>query len=104
MLCIRENCFSEPSTPNPSRGEPKKSEYFQVFENMTESLVIMYDPYDDIDCLSRYAEETMRPIVVYIFSMSPEIWEEEIASIRADIRIETIPDEILETYKKIFGF
>jgi hypothetical protein len=36
--------------------------------------------------------------------MSTEIWEEEISHIAPNITIETIPDEILETYKKIFGF
>ncbi len=36
--------------------------------------------------------------------MSPEMWEEELAYLGDRIRIETIPDEILETYKKIFGF
>ena len=46
---------------------------------MSQILVIMYDPYEDIERLRVYAESCEKPIVVYIFSMSTEIWEEEIA-------------------------
>lgn len=97
MLCIRESIFSPVDAS-------WSSEYFQVFENMTQTLVIMYDPYEDIERLRSYAEWHDGQIVVYIFSMSPEMWEEELAYLGDRIRIETIPDEILETYKKIFGF
>jgi len=33
-----------------------------------------------------------------------EIFQEELSYLSNRLRIETIPDEILETYKKIFGF
>lgn len=46
----------------------------------------------------------MKRIVVYIFSMGGEIFEEELAHLSDLMRIETIPDEILQTYQKIFGF
>lgn len=104
MLCIRESCFSESSTPYPSRGESKRSEYFQVFENSDRYLAILYHPYE-IERLREFAEKSgTKEIVVYIFSMGVEIFEEELAHLGDRIRIETIPDEILETYKKIFGF
>ncbi len=97
MLCIRENIFS----PVDALGS---SEYFQVFENSERYLAILYHPYE-IERLREFAEKSWeKEIVVYIFSMGVEIFEEELAHLGDRIRIETIPDEILETYKKIFGF
>ena len=64
----------------------------------------MYDPYEDFSKLREFFVGTIKPVVVYIFSMSPEMWEEEIVHISTQISVETIPDEILQTYKKIFGF
>ena len=96
MLCIRESIFS----PVDALGS---SEYFQVFENSDRYLTILYHPYE-IERLRDFAEKSTREIVVYIFSMGVEIFEEELAYLGDRICIETIPDEILETYKKIFGF
>ena len=43
-------------------------------------------------------------ISVYIFSLSKEIYEEELAHIDKKITVQNIPDDILQTYKKIFNF
>jgi predicted Zn-dependent peptidase len=77
----------------------------------------MYHPYE-IETFKKWFEflrekesvlensnaEVHKEIIVYIFSMGWEIFEEELAHLSDRIRIETIPDEVLETYKKIFGF
>ena len=78
-------------------------EYFRVFESREAILTILYHPYE-IDRLREMARTVDKPIVAYIFSMGVEIFHEELASLADRIRIETIPDGILETYKKIFGF
>ena len=96
MLQIRENCFRE-------IAHEWASEYFQIFENSGTILAILYHPYE-IEKLKKFAEGRDTTIIVYIFSMGWEIFEEELAHLSDRIRIETIPDEILETYKKIFGF
>ncbi len=95
MLQVRESCF-DVSTLN---GD----EYFQVFENRDLMLAILYHPYE-IKRLKEIITQTQKPIVAYIFSMGMEIFQEELAEYGEKIRIETVPDEILETYKKIFGF
>jgi len=105
MLCIRESCF----TPLSFEGEGlevrrETNEHFQIFENSKKILVILYNPYETIHHLREIARDKTKAIVVYVFSMSAEIWDEEISHISSTIRIEAIPDEILETYKKIFGF
>jgi hypothetical protein len=76
-------------------------EYFRVFESTTQILAILYHPYE-IEQLRGLLEMTHQPIVIYIFSMGSELFQEELARFGDRIRIETIPDEILETYKKIF--
>lgn len=95
MLQIRESCF-DVSVLN---GD----EYFQVFENKDLVLAILYHPYE-IKRLREIISQTEKPIVAYIFSMGMEIFQEELAEYGDKVRIETVPDEILETYKKIFGF
>ena len=78
-------------------------EYFRVFENASAILAVLYHPYE-IQKLRKLLEETSKPIVAYIFSMGMEIFQDELHEYGDRIRIETIPDVILETYKKIFGF
>jgi len=95
MLQVRESCFDL----SPLTGD----EYFQVFENRDLVLAILYHPYE-IKRLKEIITQTQKPIVAYIFSMGMEIFQEELAEYGERIRIETVPDEILETYKKIFCF
>ncbi len=119
MLQIRENTFLHfPLSKNGSKaGWELESEYFRVFQNTEKLLVVMYHPYEietfkkwfkflreKEDILQNANVPTHKEIVVYIFSMWWEIFEEELAHLSDRIRIETIPDEVLETYKKLFGF
>ena len=74
-----------------------------MFEGSELVLAILYHPYE-VNRLKTLANTVKKPIVAYIFSMGIELFQEELADLSDKIRIETIPDEILETYKKIFGF
>lgn len=96
MLQIRESCFDLVDNAG-------VSEYFQLFENKDFVLAILYHPYEIIR-LRQIIQQTNKPIVAYVFTMGTEIFEEEFSDVSGRVRIETIPDEILETYKKIFGF
>ncbi len=96
MLQIRESCFRAYEAEG-------TSEYFQVFQSNEALLAILYHPYE-IEKLRSLVAGAQRPVVAYIFSMGAEIFREELAEFSDRLRIETIPDEILETYKKIFGF
>lgn len=119
MLQVRENTFLHfPLSKNgPKLGWEWENDYFRVFQNTEKLLVVMYHPYEietfkkwfeflreKEDILQKSNVPTHKEIVVYIFSMWWEIFEEELAHLSDRIRIETIPDEVLETYKKIFGF
>lgn len=119
MLQVRENTFLHfPVSKNGSKwGWEWESEYFRVFQNSEKLLIVMYHPYE-IETFKKWFEflrkkeqvlenansAIHKEIVVYIFSMGWEIFEEELTHLSDRIRIETIPDEVLETYKKVFGF
>lgn len=96
LLCIKENTFEEVETK-------KKSDYLKLFKKQDRYTVILYDIHH-FDELLNLLETTDGKIAVYIFSLSKEIYEEEISYIEKDITIQNIPDDILQTYKKIFNF
>lgn len=95
LLQIREDCFKE---YNVSSWSPN----YLTFENEGRILAVAYSPME-LPRLSMLAEKESRPISAYIFSMGSEIFEEEFSKYKG-VSIETIPDEILLTYRKIFGF
>lgn len=95
MLQIRESCFTSVATSNPNPD-------FQVFENVHTLLAIVYHPYQ-IASLQSLSQTATKPIVAYIFSVNMSIFQIELNELADTVRVETIPDEILETYKKLFG-
>lgn len=119
MLQVRENTFLRFSLSENGLNDrwEWENEYFKVFQNTEKLLVVMYHPYE-IETFKKWFNflrkkelvlenantAVHKEIVVYIFSMWGEIFEEELCHLSDCIRIETIPDEVLETYKKLFGF
>jgi hypothetical protein len=65
--------------------------------------VILYDIHHFDDCI-KLLRTLGKPVKVYIFSIAREIYEEELGYIGNHIEVANIPDDILETYKKIFQF
>lgn len=96
LLQVRESCFLE-------YRKDSWRQNFLAFENSEKVLAVLYSPLE-IENLKAFIETEDRHISVYIFSMGSEIFEEELAQYRDKISVETIPDEILSTYQKIFGF
>jgi hypothetical protein len=96
LLQIREGCFKP-------YAKDRWTDNFQIFESPQKLLAILYNPLEIGHLKSAISRED-RPISVYLFSMGVEIFEEELAEYSDRIKFETIPDEILSTYQKIFGF
>lgn len=66
--------------------------------------MILYDIFyfeETINILKSLAENK---ISLYVFSMSKEMFQEELHDFAKNITFENIPDEIMETYEKIFNF
>ncbi len=96
LLCIKENTFEEVKLK-------QSSDALKLFTNSGKSLVILYDIHH-FDACVKLLRTLENPTKVYIFSLSKEIYEEALSGIWKDIEIANIPDDILQTYKKIFHF
>jgi hypothetical protein len=94
LLCIKEDTFNE-----------YKSEFLsnklKCYQKDNHYTVILYD-IREIEKLQQLLSTLDGKISVYIFSLSKDSCEEELQDFSDKITIENIPDDILETYKKIF--
>lgn len=114
LLCIKENTFEKvklnfnDKNPNISpflKGSPKEwgEGFLKLYKNNSNYTVILYDIFHFEDLL-KLVQILNWKIKIYIFSLSKEIYEEELSYLEKNIEIANIPDDILETYKKIFNF
>ena len=96
LLCVKENTFTKVDL---ERNIPE----IKLLKKENKFTAILYDVhfFDDLkDILKNINWE----ISVYIFSLSNDIFEEELIELNKNITLQNIPDPILETYKKIFNF
>ena len=95
LLCIKENTFTK---VNFWEEIPE----LKIFKNKNNFTVILYDIFylKKLITLLKLMED--KKINLYIFSQSKNIYEEELEDF-TNITFANIPNEILETYKKIFG-
>jgi adenine-specific DNA-methyltransferase len=96
LLCVKESTFEEVKIKG-------TGDYLKIFNKQDKYTAILYDIHH-FDALLNFLENTDGRIAVYIFSLSKEIYEEELAYLHKDIVVQNIPDDILQTYKKIFNF
>ena len=54
--------------------------------------------------LRELADTTTKPISAYIFCLGIGMFRDVLDELSDRVRVESIPDPILETYKSIFGF
>ena len=98
LLCIKENTF----TKIPLGEDIPK---LRVFGRKNRFTVILYD----INLFETLKEKlrlfgSNEYISLYLFTMShPEIFMDELRAIHPNIDLKNIPDDILETYLKIFN-
>lgn len=96
LLCIKENTFEIVKLKN-------QIPELKLYKNNSNYTVILYDIFHFEDLL-KLVQTLNWKIKIYIFSLSKEIYEEELSYLEKNIEIANIPDDILETYKKIFNF
>lgn len=96
LLCIKENTFEEVKL----KGQ---SDELKLYKSSLRNMVILYDIHH-FDACTKLLKTLETPTKVYIFSLAKEIYEEALSGIWKDIEIANIPDDILQTYKKIFHF
>ena len=112
LLCIKENTFEKiklktqtliPTNTINKEVSDRTGDFLKLYKNNSNFTVILYDihHFNDLLKLLNILEWNIK---VYIFSLSKEIYEEELSCLEKNIEIVNIPDDILETYKKIFNF
>ena len=117
LLCIKENTFEEiklkwsatsflPLGENWMREAEENWENWwelKLYKNSQKYMAILYDIHHFEECI-KLLRTLEKPVKVYVFSLAREIYEEELSYIWNHIEVANIPDDILETYKKIFQF
>lgn len=91
MLCIKENAF------NPVED----TEYVKIFENNEKYLAILLNV-DHVDGLKKQISGLKKPVNVYIFSLSNDLYEEEFEEFGDKVTVSPIPEAIYKVYKRIF--
>ena len=94
LLCIKEDTFNEYKSE-------LLSDKLKCYQKNNHYTVILYD-IREIEKLQQLLSTLDGKISVYIFSLSKDSCEEELQEFSDKVTIENIPDDILETYKKIF--
>lgn len=95
LLCIKENTFTKVDFW-------KKIAELKIFKNKNNFTIILYDIlyFSELKKIIENLED--KNISLYIFSQNKNMFEEEFENFE-NLHFANIPDEILETYQKIFG-
>jgi adenine-specific DNA-methyltransferase len=97
LLCIKEDTFTPVIV-----SEAKQSKTLKCFQKGEHYTAVCYDV-REMDNLRKMIQDLDGKVSVYVFSLSKESCEEELADL-PNVVVQNIPDDILETYKKIFQF
>jgi adenine-specific DNA-methyltransferase len=93
MLCLKEGIFNL----------HKQADDWQIFTYGGKYLAVYYDfPNSSLDELKEEMNKIEAEKVLYCFTVSPHGLEEENFTDWKDIRLEPIPQKILDVYKRIF--
>lgn len=94
LLCIKEDTFIV-------LNSDYCSDQLRCYYKNDHYTVILYDLWQ-MDKLQQLIAGVNGQVSLYLFSLSKDAYEEELFLFRDKIKIENVPDDILETYHKIF--
>ena len=90
MIALRENTLNE----------VEKNDWWQIFEGSGKNTAIYFkEDKERLQLLVEKLEKTGKPCSLYIFSWGKNEYKSEYSS--KNIRVEDIPEPILEVYKEI---
>lgn len=90
MIALRENTLNE----------VEKNEWWQIFEGLNRNTAIYFkEDKEKLQLLVDKLEKNKKPCALYIFSWGKNEYKSEYSS--KNIRVEDIPEPILEVYKEI---
>lgn len=97
VLCLKENTFDLVK-------DLYKGEKIKIYQNKNKYTAILFDLFYLDEFIERLKELKDKHISIYVFSYTKEFDRDEIGHLSSSYSIEPIPENILETYKKIFNF
>jgi adenine-specific DNA-methyltransferase len=97
IICLKDNSF-DLVLDNYSKNRIK------IFQNKDKYTAILFDLFYFDDFVNELKKLNNKPVSVYIFSYAKDFSKEEFGDLGIKFTIEPIPENILETYKKIFNF
>lgn len=97
VLCLKENSFDLVK-------DLYKDEKIKIYQNNKKYTAILFDLFYLDEFIERLKELKDKHISIYVFSYTKEFDRDEIGDLNTSYSIEPIPENILETYKKIFNF
>lgn len=97
VLCLKENTFDLVK-------DLYKDEKIKIYQNNKKYTAILFDLFYLDEFIERLKELKDKHISIYVFSYTKEFDRDEIGDLNTSYSIEPIPENILETYKKIFNF
>jgi len=93
MLAIAENTLEE----------IEKNNYYQLFRNEKQYTAVYFrEEFDRFDNFIKMVKSFKSPVAVYIFSWEKETYIPEFEDFK-NITVKTIPQPILEIYKRIYN-
>ncbi len=97
LLCLKDNTFNLVK-------DLYKDEKIKIYQNNKKYTAILFDLFYLDEFIERLRELKDKHISIYVFSYTKEFDRDEIGDLNTSYSIEPIPENILETYKKIFNF
>ena len=84
--------------------EVKQTDFFQIFENGKSKTAIYYrEELDELDLFLQEVEAIKSPISLYLFSWGNKSEFETLFDHLDNVKVKTIPQPVLEIYRKIYN-
>ena len=91
MLCIKENAYDE----------VLNRKAYKIFKNKDKYLVILFDELH-LEDFKKEIKKLKLPIRAYVFSLEGDDFTEDFEEMKNDITLCSIPEAILQVYRRIF--
>lgn len=91
MLCLKENTFDE----------VENKSHWRIFSSKERYTAILFEP-ESIREFRLRIEQLEKPVSVYVFSLSDEIYVDAFVGLEEKVTLCAIPESILKVYRRIY--
>jgi adenine-specific DNA-methyltransferase len=91
LLCLKESCFEQTYS----------DKSLNIFRGKSKSLAVLLDS-EEIELLKQHVnKDSDEKFVVYIFSLSGDLFDEEFEEFGNRVSVQPIPESLLNSYKQV---